>query len=964
MKDLLTYIKEHSVEYGSIPFWSWNDKLDPDLLEKQIDDMKKIGMSGFFMHARSGLETEYLSDEWYECVERCVKKAKELGMQAWAYDENGWPSGFAGGKLLTCDENYAHYLTYSLLDHFDADAFAVYVVNDGKCYRVFGDVDNNTEYHCVYRNADDSYIDTLNGRITREFIELTHKDYKKRLGEDYGKTMPGFFTDEPQYYRWKTVWSDTLHTEFQKRFGYDVMDGLAALFVDYDGACEFRYDYHLICHELFIENWIKIVYEWGKENGSQITGHFIEEKLLFTQMWCCGGIMPFYEYMDIPGVDYLCKGTGNDISHKQVGSVAAQLGKKRVLSEMFAACGWEVTPLELKTIAEHQYFGGVNLMCQHLYPYSLRGQRKRDYPCHYSEHLGWQSEMAYFNEYFNRLGCALSQGEEFANVLVIHPIHSTYLNFMRENDAQSVAEFDTSFAEITDYMSQHQIAYHYGDEIIMRRHAHVEGNTLVVGNCKYDTIVLPLLYTIDSSTAELLREYLANGGKLINFADTLPDRIDGRKTDLSWLKPNADVTALADTTQISASMNCDIAPTIRIMERIIDGERMFYILNVDKHPCGKVEFTVKNASALSLLDLEKLEYKGIAGTVNSDGSFTFVLDFEAAQSYIIVEKDSPVINVPERKPVNITGLKLTSLPENAMPLDYVRVSYDGVTWKDKAPFMQVKDNLLSERYRGDLWLSFEFDVSEIPDSLYVVCEPLKYKSITLNGSLLPEPDGYRIDRNFGARDASSLVRIGKNELVMCIDYFQRDYVYHVLYDGVSESLRNCLNFDTEIEIPYLFGSFCVECNGSFEDVCHDYYVYDGGFTITMQHEPSDWSSTVKSGYPFFNGTFEIELEHDGTGTELYLPGWYPTAEVSVNRKPAAKLMFTDHCDLSEYITSKNDRITVKIWESHRNLLGPHHYIDAESFATPGTFAMEGEWDGDKCEVYRHTYSFKRFGLKI
>ena len=174
MKDLISFIKEHSHEYGSIPFWSWNDKLEPEQLVRQIEDMKRIGMKGFFMHARSGLETEYLGEEWYECIQACVEKAKELGMEAWAYDENGWPSGFAGGKLLTCDENYAHYLTYSLLDHFDEAAFAVYMVNGNKCTRINASIDGCTKYHTIYRKADYSYVYTMNARITREFIEETH----------------------------------------------------------------------------------------------------------------------------------------------------------------------------------------------------------------------------------------------------------------------------------------------------------------------------------------------------------------------------------------------------------------------------------------------------------------------------------------------------------------------------------------------------------------------------------------------------------------------------------------------------------------------------------------------------------------------------------------------------------------------------------------------------------------------
>ncbi|HPZ53143.1 MAG TPA: glycoside hydrolase, partial [Clostridia bacterium] len=107
---LIEKIRKNSDEYGSIPFWSWNDKLDPEELRRQINVMKKIGMNGFFMHARGGLETDYLSDDWYDCIRQCVDEAKKLGMEAWSYDENGWPSGFAGGKLLEDKKNHATYL--------------------------------------------------------------------------------------------------------------------------------------------------------------------------------------------------------------------------------------------------------------------------------------------------------------------------------------------------------------------------------------------------------------------------------------------------------------------------------------------------------------------------------------------------------------------------------------------------------------------------------------------------------------------------------------------------------------------------------------------------------------------------------------------------------------------------------------------------------------------------------------
>ena len=65
-------------DYRSIPFWSWNDKLETTKLIEQIHWMNDSGIGGFFMHARSGLQTEYLSEEWMQCIEACADEAKKL----------------------------------------------------------------------------------------------------------------------------------------------------------------------------------------------------------------------------------------------------------------------------------------------------------------------------------------------------------------------------------------------------------------------------------------------------------------------------------------------------------------------------------------------------------------------------------------------------------------------------------------------------------------------------------------------------------------------------------------------------------------------------------------------------------------------------------------------------------------------------------------------------------------------
>ena len=97
--------KNPTSEYRGTPFWAWNCALDKNELLRQIEVFKEMGLGGFHMHVRTGLETEYLSEEFMRLIRACVDKAKEEKMLAWLYDEDRWPSGAAGG-IVTKDERF------------------------------------------------------------------------------------------------------------------------------------------------------------------------------------------------------------------------------------------------------------------------------------------------------------------------------------------------------------------------------------------------------------------------------------------------------------------------------------------------------------------------------------------------------------------------------------------------------------------------------------------------------------------------------------------------------------------------------------------------------------------------------------------------------------------------------------------------------------------------------------------
>ena len=61
--------------YAPTPFWFLNHRLEANELRRQLELMKKCGVSGFFIHPRAGLLTPYGSKEWFKMVSLIVEEA-------------------------------------------------------------------------------------------------------------------------------------------------------------------------------------------------------------------------------------------------------------------------------------------------------------------------------------------------------------------------------------------------------------------------------------------------------------------------------------------------------------------------------------------------------------------------------------------------------------------------------------------------------------------------------------------------------------------------------------------------------------------------------------------------------------------------------------------------------------------------------------------------------------------------
>ena len=212
-------LKNPPKEYRSVPFWSWNDKLDQNELRWQIQKMKEKGIGGFFMHARGGLETPYMENEWMECIDACVEEAEAADMEAWMYDEEGWPSGFAGGKVTELgDAFYVRWLEMEQCEsHSVVDTEGILGLYNSEFQYLGNRLEDiksvqSTSVIVIRHKSNPYYVDTLNEAVIQKFIDVTHETYKERFGDVLGKRIPGFFTDEPQYAKCKYLFDIQLFT--------------------------------------------------------------------------------------------------------------------------------------------------------------------------------------------------------------------------------------------------------------------------------------------------------------------------------------------------------------------------------------------------------------------------------------------------------------------------------------------------------------------------------------------------------------------------------------------------------------------------------------------------------------------------------------------------------------------------------------------------------------------------------
>ncbi len=975
------------------PFWSWNGVMEPSEIESRIRDMKKKGFGGFFMHARQGLRTIYLGDEWMRAIRRGVETARELEMEAWLYDEDRWPSGFAGGKTTEGkDDRLARALTWvpdaSTLAP-DALARAVAFTRkspDGVMETLTERPENldgvgvfyerlSTRGHARYNG--EGYADLLNPETVQEFLDDTYERYSKLFRYDFGRFMPGIFTDEPNVNRTRKLrptddqepfswpWTPGFAEYFEKIHGYSPIGRLHQLLDGADEGFLFRHDFWRTVNERFVESYTIPLASWCKEHELMFTGHYLFEDDFHAMILAGGSVMAHYEYLDIPGIDHLGREPGNPWTTIQAASAAGQLGKQRVICEIYGGAGQSLTFAEMKRLADYQAALGASFFCPHLTAFTLKGDAKRDFPPTLSTHQPWWEHARVLTDYLARISWAVGRGRRAADVLVMHPILSACgaLDMSADDGGEALKALETSFRALVTELAAEHVGFDLGDERIIIAHSKSGRGKLQVGSSKYRAVVLPAAATWLSSTVDLLEKISCP----VIITGDIPGRVSGspseRMTALAGKpnvrvvpdSPDAIVRTLAELLGRSLEVTLpdgSAARNVLAHHRIDAGAHLVFLANTDAAP---VECTIRIDALGGVVELDPLTGRGwryaseridgrtvIRTSLASWGSRIFLVD----QTQTSIEE--PRIAEHAEETLIVGGpYSFRRLHENYLVLDRCTLEIDGRTAVEKGPAWKAKKALWAatgiSQYEGwQPWkleemnvrtrtnrtvLTWEFTVKDIPERLEITMESADRFKVEVNGHEVETSAGkWHIDRSFPVFTITDLVVEGTNVIRATTDFL----------------------WDTEIENLVLAGDFAVGPESE-------------GFPLVREPETLDIGNWTLMGYPFFAGSMIYRLGFDigkvgSSRWELDLSGARGSAfHVTVNGTVVGSIPFPSYRgDITSALKKGANEVEIEVIGSLRNVLGPHHH-DGEAalgLVGPAAFMEEAHWtDSFRFEPY-------------
>jgi hypothetical protein len=598
-------------------FWMWSSKLELPKLIWQLEDMHAHGLRSVCIHPfpmnfrkgifESDMEPDYMTSEYLDVFAKVVKRARELGMDAWLYDEGGWPSGGAGGLVAQGD-------------------------TEGRFRRrrLRIAADGNPELITEPYAGNPPYPSIIEKGAIEAFLSLTHDAYAQKMPDDIGKTVRFAFTDEPAMPAacdWACTsigWTADFDEVFKIKKGYDLRLHAKELLERKDETddrlAKLRIDYHEVRADLFMERFILPIRDWcrarGMLSGGHLNGEDVPER---TAEYGHGDLLRSLRGMDCPGVDVIWKQLFPQTAERAAttapfpryaSSAMHQNGGRFALSESFGIYGGGCTPDQMKWLVDYQMVRGINRFVFGYYGMSTA----RQWMLLFEPHSGpvtpyWDFEPHWF-KYIERTAAFMAQGRPGAEIAVLYDVRGLWAGGA---DKEAAAWNHYAVATTLDRMNRD---YDFVNDESLAAAEVSDNGVLTVGAMAYRALVLPT------------SKWISEGARV---------KVDAFQKAGGIVTSGADLSKLPETLSIHGRE----ALNLRVMRRI-DGQRNIYLV-ANESPwrlSARIDFKEKGPISRYDTELDKL----VAVPVEN-GSLKW--NFAGVETVIFVTGAEPELPLPK-----------------------------------------------------------------------------------------------------------------------------------------------------------------------------------------------------------------------------------------------------------------------------------------------------------------------------
>lgn len=986
--------KDLTHNVGTLCFWSWNAKLDIDEICYQLQDFARGHYSGVVIHARAGLEDAYMGKEWFRAYRVALEEAARLGLDVWIYDEDGWPSGFAGGVVPELGEEHCLKKLKTCKGKPETGRIlAVYRKSESENTYIRIEEDELAENDLVfYIEISEHYVDLMSERTVAEFIRSTHERYRAEFSEYFGTTIKGMFTDEPQLNVDGYPWSDTLEEAYEECYHENLLDSLYLLSEQAEGHEKFRYQFFRLLSERLYHSFTKQIADWCEANHLQMTGHFGTEDGLTGQITGNAGVMRQYAAMQTPGIDHLGNRITSPVLEKQLSSVAHQLGKENTLSETFGCCGWDVSFQQLAWIWGRQSALGVTTPCFHLAPLSIHGRRKRDYPAFFSYHELWWEPFTAYVKWMDTLNDRMCEGERLVDVLVISPLYGVMAEFTSWCERKKRMEYySAQYRILLENLLDAQIDFELGDEAILKESGVVENGMLRVGRASYHVVLVSPTMTLTKEVCELLDEFARTGGRIF-YVNERPEMIDmqpvkdvlphpiailqNRRGMIDkWIRAER----IRRLVSVVSESSRHILPGTVIHTRKLDAGYRTHIWTDEYFNGGEAVVLLDGDFSVAWYDLHTGQ-EHILPTEHEAGKTLARLPMTAKGNYML-ELQRNDIHTEDSWQV-ITSRKL-SLPEprlchaNCFTIDYAKMSVNGADYSELLPVTSMVDDIYQKRRDEemtlDLQYTFHCEKGFVPKNLSAVVEEEYMVAVQVNGiDVIHNRTGWWLDKCMGEYEIAKYVTDGEN--IITLTYQIPHMSRNLAEDGNFETARNRFFYPVEPESIYLRGDFDVDSGAEIGYNGKTYMLHHTTFQLVRPTTKKVGELTCQ-GLWFYRGNveyvFKIQKSEKYRQVLQLKTVEAPCVEWQIGEHTGVQFSADGRIDLTDYLKTGENKVVIRLIGSNRNLLGPHHHkLGTCKLVGPSTFLGTYGWEdfvnqeipfGE--QTWTDDYSFVRFGLK-